>query len=253
MSTLKMVLGIWLLPLPISLIAVCIGLLFRLAGRRRIAHTLIVAGVTLALAATFGPIANSLLRPLEARYHAVLDASALPSAPGYVVVLGSGYHPRNALPVTAALDSVGIVRLTEGLRLLRQLPGAQLILSGGPVRGEPPIARGYALAADALGVPAASMILIDEPPDTGAEIRAIHARVGDAPVLLVTSAAHMPRAMALCRREGLHAIAAPTGNLAAPSGRGGFWLPLPSGASLIKSETAFHEYLGLLALTLGIT
>jgi uncharacterized SAM-binding protein YcdF (DUF218 family) len=169
------------------------------------------------------------------------------------VVLGSGYHPRNALPVTAALDSVGIVRLTEGLRLLRQLPGAQLILSGGPVRGEPPIARGYALAADALGVPAASMILIDEPPDTGAEIRAIHARVGDAPVLLVTSAAHMPRAMALCRREGLHAIAAPTGNLAAPSGRGGFWLPLPSGASLIKSETAFHEYLGLLALTLGIT
>ena len=75
--------------------------------------------------------------------------------PAYVVVLGSGYHPRAGLPVTAALDATGVVRLTEGVRLLRQLPDARLVVSGGSVRGWPPIARGYALGAAALGVPAA--------------------------------------------------------------------------------------------------
>src|ERR1700736_3729948 len=112
------------MPLPLCVLAVSIGLLFSFTGRRRIAHTLIAAGGTLALAASCSPVANNLLRPLELRYQAVLDASTLPSAPQYVAVLGSGYRPRAALPVTAALDAVGIVRLTEGVRLLRQLPAA---------------------------------------------------------------------------------------------------------------------------------
>jgi uncharacterized SAM-binding protein YcdF (DUF218 family) len=98
MSTLKLALGIWLMPLPISLILVCTGLLLKLTGLRRIAGALIGGGVIVTLAATLGPIANGLLRPLETRYSAVLDASALSSAPRYVAVLGSGYSPREALP-----------------------------------------------------------------------------------------------------------------------------------------------------------
>jgi hypothetical protein len=65
-------------------------------------------------------------------------------------------------------------------------------------------------------------------------------------------AAHTPRAMALSRREGLHAIAAPTGNLVTPSEPGAIKVPGLSGAALIRSETAIHEYLGLLALRFGI-
>jgi uncharacterized SAM-binding protein YcdF (DUF218 family) len=190
-----------------------------------------------------------LLRPLETRYPAVLDASILRPAPQYVAVLGSGYYPRVGLPVTAALDAVGVVRLAEGVRLLRQLPGSRLIVSGGPQRNEPAVARGYALAATALGVATDSVVLLDTPRDTAAEMRALHSRIGDAAVLLVTSAAHMPRAMALARREGLHATAAPTGNL---TQRSGPWTPLPSGSSLRESEIALHEYEGLLAFELGI-
>jgi uncharacterized SAM-binding protein YcdF (DUF218 family) len=248
MSSLKLVASAWLLPLPVGLVLICLGLLLRTAARRRAAHILIMVGVTVAVTATLAPVANLLLRPLETRYPAVLDASALQPAPQYVAVLGSGYYPRVGLPVTAALDAVGVVRLAEGVRLLRQLRGAQLIVSGGPHRQEPPVARGYALAATALGVPAESVILLDSPRDTAAEIRALHLRIGEAGVLLVTSAAHMPRAMALSRREGLHATAAPTGNLTAVS----LWSPLPSGSSLRKSETALHEYEGLVALEMGI-
>jgi uncharacterized SAM-binding protein YcdF (DUF218 family) len=227
---------------------ICLGLLLRMGARRRAAHVLVALGVTVAVAATLGPVANMLLSPLERRYAAVLDASALQPQPQYVAVLGSGYYPRTGLPVTAALDAAGVVRLAEGVRLLRQLRGAQLIVSGGPHRHEPAVARGYALAATALGVPADSVTLLDTPRDTAAEIRALHVRVGNAAVLLVTSAAHMPRAMALSRREGLHATAAPTGNLTASSS----WSPLPSGSSLRNSETALHEYEGLLALAMGI-
>jgi uncharacterized SAM-binding protein YcdF (DUF218 family) len=252
MSTLKLAFGAWLQPLPIGLILVCLGLLLRGVARPRVGRALIIAGVTIAVAASLGLVADTLLQPLEARHPAVLDAAALRPAPQYVAVLGSGYQPRVGLPVTAALDSVAVVRLTEGVRLLRQLPAARLIVSGGPIRGEPPVARGYALAAVALGVPAAAVILSDTPRNTGEEIRALRAQVGDATVLLVTSAAHMPRAMALSRREGLHAIAAPTGNLTRARRPGDFWLSLPSGTSLRKSETALHEYEGLLALELGI-
>lgn len=248
MPSLKLVANAWLLPLPLGLVLICLGLALRIGEGRRAARVLIALGVAVALAATLGPVANLLLRPLEARYPAVLDASALQPQPQYVAVLGSGYYPRVGLPVTAALDAAGVVRLAEGVRLLRQLPGARLIVSGGPSRHEPPVARGYALAATALGVPADSVILLDTPRDTAAEIRALHTRVGNAAVLLVTSAVHMRRAMAWSRREGLHAIAAPTGNLTV----GGPWSPLPSGSSLHNSETALHEYEGLLALEMGI-
>jgi uncharacterized SAM-binding protein YcdF (DUF218 family) len=250
MSSLKLAANAWLLPLPLALILICLGLLLlRLSAHRRAARVLLVLGITIAVAASLGPVADTLLRPLETRYPAVLDASILRPAPPYVAVLGSGYYPRVGLPVTAALDATGLVRLAEGVRLLRQLPSARLIVSGGPHRHEPAVARGYALAATALGVSADSVILLDTPTDTAAEIRTLHSRIGDAAVLLVTSAAHMPRAMALARREGLHATAAPTGNL---TELGCPWAPLPSGSSLRKSETALHEYEGLLAFEMGI-
>jgi uncharacterized SAM-binding protein YcdF (DUF218 family) len=248
MLALKTALGAWLMPLPFCLTLICCGLLLRLAGRRRFGAALLAVGAIVVLAAATRPIADALLRPLEMRYSAVADAGTLRPTPRYVVVLGSGYLPREGWPVTAQLDDTGLVRLAEGIRLLRQLQGAQLVVSGGPESGEPAVAQGYARAAQALGVAPQSIILVDTPRDTAEEVTAIHQRVGDAPVLLVSSAAHMPRAMAYARRAGLRAVAAPTGNLVDPKPHPGAWIPRPSGAALRKTETALHEYLGLLAL-----
>ena len=253
MSAVKLVLGAWLMPVPLSLILSLMGLALRMSGRRRVGHLLMGSGAVLAVAACCGFVGRALLNPLETRYHSVENAAAIVPAPHYVAVLGSGYQPRDGVSVTGALGADAVIRLAEGIRLYRQLSGAALIVSGGPSPGDPPAARGYALAAMALGVPASAIIRIETPTDTGAEIRAIHARIGDAPVLLVTSAAHMPRAMEHCRRVGLHAIAAQTGNLTDPAPRGQSWLSPPSGVALRRTETAFHEYFGLLALSLGIT
>jgi uncharacterized SAM-binding protein YcdF (DUF218 family) len=243
----------WLLPLPLAFIALRGGLLLRRSGRPRAAKMLIAAAVALVFIPAFGPVANALARPLETRYAAVLDASKLPQLPQYVAVLGSGYRPRPSLAVTSALDSTGLVRLFEGIRLWRQLPpGAILILSGGVHGDHPPIARGYALGAMSLGVPAAAIVTLEEPQDTAAEVRAIHARVGTAPVIIVSSAVHMPRVMTLVARDGLRAIAAPTDVLSDPDSHGPLRGLAPSATALRRSEAAIHEYLGLLAVHSGM-
>ncbi|HEY3784177.1 MAG TPA: ElyC/SanA/YdcF family protein [Steroidobacteraceae bacterium] len=253
MFALKKALGALLMPLPVAmLILVCGGIAWYL-GRRRLARSLLIGAVLLLFICSIGPVGNALLGPLEYCYPATLDASALIPAPRYVVVLGAGFSPRKGLPVTAALEPEAVVRIAEGLRLLRQLNGARLIVSGGSVDGHPPSAYGYALAATQLGVPSSAVVVVDGGRDTGAEIRAIHSIVGGAPVLLVTSAAHMRRAMAYSARVGLRAIPAPTGNRTRPeepwSLRAFF---LPSASSLRKTEVALHEYLGLLALRLNL-
>jgi uncharacterized SAM-binding protein YcdF (DUF218 family) len=250
---LKSLVEVWLLPLPLAFLAITSGCLLRRSGRARAGGALLAVAMALVFIPALGPVADLLVRPLEKRFPAVLEASVLPHPPQYVVVLASGYRPRPSLPVTAALDPTGVVRLSEGIRLWRQLrPGTLLVLSGGSQRHEPPIARGYALAAASLGVPPAAVITLDAPVDTNSEVRAIHARVGSAPVLVVSSAVHMPRVMALAAREGLQAIAAPTDFLSDPDAHGLSLGTVPSGGALRKSEAALHEYLGLLALSVGI-
>jgi uncharacterized SAM-binding protein YcdF (DUF218 family) len=250
---LKKLLGGLLMLLPFAALLVVAGIMAWRLRRGRLARVVLIAAGALVFAASLRPVGDGLLRPLEYSYHATLDATTIVPAPEYVVVLGGAFAPSVELPVTAALEPDAVVRLAEGIRLLRQLPGARLIVSGGAVNDNPPSARGYARAAIALGVPASSIIILDEPRDTGAEINAIHSLIGDATVLLVTSAVHMPRAMAHCTRTGLHAIAAPTGNRTRSPGSWTLNAWVPSGSSLRNTELAMHEYFGLLALSLGVT
>ncbi len=65
---------------------------------------------------------------------------------------------------------------------------------------------------------------------------------------MVEAASHMPRVMALCRRHGVRAEAAPCGHrtLKAPQTRHRLRLDesYPNAASLARSERAVYEYLG---------
>lgn len=249
---LQKLVGALLAPLTLALLLIAVGALLRWRRRGRTGLAFILTGAALAFLGSVRPVAEGLLIPLESSYVAIGNAASLSELPRHVVVLGSGYRPRAELPVTAALDSAGVVRLAEGVRLFRQLPGAMLVVSGGKSGSSPSIAQGYAQAARALGVPAASIITLDDPLDTAQEVREIRKRLGSVPILLVTSASHMPRAMKLCARGGVNAIAAPTGHLA----RGDSWWRLsawlPSGREALKVELALHEYLGRLALIVGV-
>ena len=70
--------------------------------------------------------------------------------------------------------------------------------------------------------------------------------VGKDKFILVTSASHMPRAMALFRKHGMDPVPGPTDYMVKE--REGGLTPgvfFPSAGSLEKAESVIHEYLGM--------
>lgn len=237
-------------PMGLALLLCAIALALR---RRRPAVArwfFAIAAINLYVFSTI-PGATLLLGPLESRYMAPKDVGAL--APAYVVVLGSGFAPRERLPPTSSLDAEGLARIVEGIRLLRQLPDARLVVCGGARDGRAAPAQGYALLAGDLGVDPGRLVMLDRALDTAAESQFIATVVGTSQFVLVTSASHMPRAMKLMQLRGLNAIAAPTAHRIDRTAKFGARNLIPGSGPLRSSELAIHEYLGLAALALGIS
>jgi uncharacterized SAM-binding protein YcdF (DUF218 family) len=246
----KQCVGAFAAPLTFALLVAAVAVAFRLSGRRRIAGWLCVSAAAIVYLGAIGRVGDALLGPLERQYPPLQD-TALPAV-GYVIVLGSGYEPRDGISVTAALDEDGLVRIVEAIRLVRHLGAAHLVVSGGAPPGQEAPALGYAELARELGLDDASLVILNGSLDTGAEARNVAHLVRSAPFLLVTSAYHMPRAMRLMERAGAHPIAAPSGQLVNQSAPYGWRSWFPTSGGLGKSERALHEYLGLAALATGV-
>ena len=176
-----------------------------------------------------------------------------PTPPGrrrlkFVVVLAGGHVADPRVPLDRQLGTSALARVIEGIRLHRQLPGSKLMLSGGlaaqrqrPARrragrgghrvwgGQP----GHGAASDGLG-------------HRGGGRDHHRQLVGKQPFILVTSASHMPRSLALFRRRGGQPIAAPTflSTLDEPGVSLSSWFPSPD--ALNESDAGLHEYLGIL-------
>lgn len=237
-------------PLTVSLLLTLIALVLALCRRARPARALLILSAATAYLGSMPLTGALLLAPLERRFPP-LRLPDLPAQVGFIIALGSDYSPRDDLPITAALDEVGLTRIVEAVRLQRQLRRTRLIVSGGAPQGQSPPAEGYARLARELGVELSSIVMLATALDTHDEASAVSVVVGSADVILVTSAYHMPRAMLEFRRAGIRAIAAPTGQEidGADPGNWRSWLPNSSGLS--KSERALHEYLGLMAQHVG--
>ncbi|MGH7995571.1 MAG: ElyC/SanA/YdcF family protein [Opitutaceae bacterium] len=209
---LKKCVEFWLMPLPFCLLLLVFGLGLAWRGRRR--GGWILVAVATALLFVFGnvDVSTRLVLPLERRYPPVADgrASGGLAACHAIVVLGSGNGDDPGLSATNRLSSTALARMTEGVRLLRLIPGAELIVSGPAVGRNPSHASVLEAAAVSLGVPAARIRRIEMARDTEEEALAVRALVGAARVALVTSAAHMPRAVALFRHAGVACVPCPT-------------------------------------------
>jgi uncharacterized SAM-binding protein YcdF (DUF218 family) len=237
-------------PLAIALLLTLAAGALRMLRRPRTTRWLLVCAAVVAYLGATSVTGDLLLRPLERQYPALGDNQ--PQSPRYIVVLGSGYTPREGLPITAAIDEDGLTRIVEGVRLALHFGAVKLVVSGGAPSGSEAPAHGYAKLAHELGIADSTLMVLDTALDTGAEARAVAGLLGDTPFILVTSAYHMPRAVRQMQRAGAHPIPAPTGQL---SYRIKVWdleRWLPSSAGLRKSERALHEYLGLAALTVHL-
>jgi len=234
------------------LLATCVALsavVFRTIGRRSLAKGSALAAAAIIYLGALSPLTDMLLSPLE-RSYPPLSADADVHAAAFIVVLGSGFYPRAGVPITAELDDEGMRRIVEGVRLARRYH-IPLLVSGGKSAGTASPALGYAQLARELGIDGSSLLVSADGTDTHAEALAIARLVGAKPFILITSASHMPRAMALLRRAGASPLAAPTAQHVFPVGSIGLLRWLPSISALRNTEFALHEYLGLLAIRLG--
>ncbi len=246
MFILKKIIGGLLQPLPLVLLSLLVGLLLLWFGRRRHAgRGWVTLGALILLLSSIGPVVDLVRLPLEQR-HAVYAPDAGP-VPTHVVVLSGGHFNNPDLPFSSRLTGDALNRLVEGIRIHRLHPGSRLLLSGGSVFTADSEASIMAALARELGVPGDRILLEDHSRDTRDQAVFVLEMIGRTPMVLVTSAIHMPRAMALFRGVGLDPIPAPTAHKVSQPGVGNaisaIGRPLPEGLGRVGE--ALHEYLGI--------
>ncbi|MBI5524530.1 MAG: YdcF family protein [Desulfarculus sp.] len=190
-----------------------------------------------------------LLAPLEEAAGDYADPARLAAAGvEHIVVLGGGVG-QGQLTVADRLHGASMLRLMEGLRLFKALPGAKLVISGGGHREGVTVGQAMRGLALELGLPASSLLLEDQSWDTEDQARLLAGLLQKRPFALVTSAYHMRRSLAFFKAHGLNPLPAPA-DFRTRGFRLDFDTLLPSTGSLHGAEIAFYEYLGHLWLKL---
>src|SRR6516165_1721764 len=182
-----------------------VGLVLLFTRFRRLASWLIVTSLVLIALVGYSPLGRILLLPLEERFPP-WDASR--GAPDGIVVLGGAISPdiSRARGIVALNGSAE--RLTVTAELAHRYPNARIIFTGGSGSLDPTAPLEAPLAVkefEALGV-AHERITAEEQSRNTIE-NAVFSRLLADPKpgerwVLVTSAAHMPRAIAVFRAAG---------------------------------------------------
>ena len=133
------------------------------------------------------------------------------------------------------------------------LSGGRITWGQGQTRSE---AADMAELAEALGVPTRAMVIEPDSLNTfenAAKTKVLLADRGIQRILLVTSAMHMPRALAIFKKQGFEVIPAPTDfhvvkdplNLETSTRQGRILSLMPQTENLHYLTRALKEYLGL--------
>lgn len=190
-------------------------------------------------------VPNRLLGSLEGRYTPIIAeefSETRKMLPYHIVVLGGGHGYDNRLPANSLLSLQALARLTEGVRLYQAFPNSKLVLSGYSASGRVPQAEMLKRTALLLGVDSDRIITQSEPGNTTDEAKVYSEKFGDTVlVILVTSAAHMPRAVGAFSRFGIETIPSPT-NYRIKKERKMKWIGWPSTSNISKLQSALYEY-----------
>lgn len=242
----KKIVGPFFDPLSICVVIFAIGLaMLWFTKKQKAGKTLVSVGFVFLVLVSFGWFPASLIKPLESRYPAMLQVDQSAGIK-WVVVLGYGVSPDKRLPPNSQLCSGALARLVEGIRLHKALPETRIILSGAPPSQGVSEAEAMARSAMFLGVDRQKLVLDSTSKDTEDQARLIKQMVGSDRFILVTSAFHMPRSVALAQKQGLHPIPAPADHtIREGTGTISPGALFPSSGSIAAIELAVHEYLGI--------
>lgn len=235
-----------IIPYNLCLTLVAIGLALGLFRLRKTAAALIVSGLLWALAWSLPATSLWLGGALESRYPH-LSPSESPTADAIVVLGGNTANGRTNWFLPYDKNSA-VVRVDTAAQLYLAGRAPKVLLSGGALEGNVSEARGMAYAIRQQGVPESALILENASRTTyeNAALTEDQLKARDiGKVLLVTSALHMPRAMAAFSKQGVAAIAAPALPQIVPPADGSLNPWLPDRRTFDASRSIIKEYAGL--------
>ncbi len=236
-------------PLSISIALSVVALVLLARGRSRRAGVLFGVSLAILWLASTPVVGFALKDSLEARYAPVSPEQA--QSASAIGLLGDavapGTPPRNWADLNESAD-----RIVHASRLYRAGKAPLLVATGGGDERDGAGQKPADATADLLvewGVPRAAILLERESRTTYENAvytrKLLDARGIDGPVLLVTSAAHMWRSMAVFESAGLRAIPAATDYGPGRIDLGDPRVWLPEAGSLRGTNGAIKEYLGM--------
>ncbi len=240
---LKKFVSMFLMPLPLGVAFIILGLFFLHKNKITKAKVVLSLSIVWLFIFSYSPIANSLLHSIESKNPTLHTA---PKNIKYIYVLGGGHDTDDKLPITSQVNETSVIRLTEGIRLYHQLDQkAKIIVSGShglfDLTEHAVMQKKLAIS---LGVNKEDIILHLGTRDTEEEAKAGKKLLTNESFILVTSASHMTRALKFFTNEGLHPIPAPTNHLS--SIKYLKYTNFFSSHALMKSRIVFHETLGIM-------
>jgi len=218
-------------------------------GRAVLKERLFVGAAVLLFGLLFLPIDQMLARPLENAY----PRPALPSHVDGIVVLDGSMNGRIFADRDALGETKTPLRLLAGADLARRFPDAKIVFSG-IVGGNPRQQDAEHAAAQSaflsMGLAPGRVLYERTSLDTGQNLvdsmKLVRPKPGET-WLLVTSAVHMPRAMAIARKLGWKMVPWPSDYISTR----GLSLHIDSPADgLPEIDNALHEWVGLVAYRL---
>ena len=197
---------------------------------------------------------NQFLASLEHQY---LPKTNLPQAEA-IVILGGATRNNEPPKIMPDMSDRGD-RLLYGVKLYKAGLAPEIILTGGRIKwygGEASEAESMAILMELMGIPRSAMVLESKALNTyenAVYVKEILERKNIKQILLVTSAAHMPRSLAIFQHLGIDAIPAPTdftisdrnlieNQLSTQSRILGL---IPAADNLSNTTQAIREYIGI--------
>jgi uncharacterized SAM-binding protein YcdF (DUF218 family) len=248
MEELKALVATAISPLIIAIVCQCVGWVLWYRRRSQIGILAVAAGTLLLILGSLSGFSYESRRTQEFLYSPA-DIEQLPTSPLLIVVLGTGFNPDPQLPPNSQVSPAFTARLLEGVRILKARPESRMLVS---VAGKAdPASKQVFLNAmlDLIGVDNSSVTLVTTAESTLDEAEAAKTLCNTNPVVLATSASHMPRAMKIFTDAGMKTIAAPTdyGFVRAGSPRDRVWPRwIPSTDGLASNHAWLYEQVATL-------
>lgn len=246
--------------LPPTLIAIGIlGSFFTLKKNPRLGKRMLVFIFFIYLTFSIEPTAYILSRSLETRYSQVSInevKSSLDSVEGIVILAGGAEQVHDEKYSFVELSGASWRRLWHGIELFNELDGKIPIIYSGssgkpfyPFKEEANLAKKYALL---VGIPEEKFFIESESRTTAesgvAMKKFLEEKFGKNEthkIILITSANHMPRALAVFDKVGVISLASPA-DFSSQSFQISPLSFFPSAESFAVSVRAIHEYIGFI-------